>query len=236
MKELPNIDTLPVHRITLPVQGTTHKFVPYIIEQERNILTAMESKDIPAIIDNYKKLIDECFQDPIDYTDLTAMEFIMVAVTLRGKSKGEVLEITTKCNECKKPIELEVSIEDHIVTENPDVLTKVVTVDDNLAFEIYPPRMDFLYKMPEIKTQQDIVLETAVHSIKKIIWKEEIFDKLSPDEIKTKVKLSYPIVKKIFAVTNELIKIKLNIQVQCTDDECGHKEDYVIRDFLKYLM
>jgi hypothetical protein len=236
MKELPDINTLPVHSITLPVQGITHKFVPYTIEQERNILMALESKDIPAIIDNYKKLIGECFQESVDFETLTAMEFIMIAVSLRGKSKGEVLEITTKCKKCEKPIELDVAIEDHIITENEKVMSKVVKIDDDLAFEIYPARMDFLYRMPEIKTQQDILLETAVHSIKKIIWKEEIFDKVTPDMIKQKVKLTYPILKKIFAAFNELIKIKMVIQVECVDKkDCGHKEDYVIRDFLKYL-
>jgi len=96
--------------------------------------------------------------------------------------------------------------------------------------------MDFLYRMEHIKTSQDILLETAVHSIKKIIWKEEIFDNVSPDEIREKVKLTYPILKKIFAATNNLIKLKMMLPIKCLDKDCGHKEDYVIRDFVKYLM
>jgi hypothetical protein len=230
--ELPEINVLPVHELFLPVQKVDFKFVPYTIEQERNILTALDSDDIPAIINNYKVLIEVC-GDHIDFDTLSAMEFVLVAVNLRAKSKGEILDINSKCKKCSKAIDLSVNIEDHIVTDNGDVLSDLCKIDDNLSFEIVPVKIGFLYKTGDIKTQRDLMLETAVHSINKVFWKEEIFTDFTPESLKEKISLTYPIIQKIFESSSKLIKMTLKIDMVCK--KCEHQEEYVIRDFLKYL-
>ena len=231
MGGLPEINVLPIHEITLPVQKKKFKFAPYTIEQERSILTALESKDVTAIVNNYIELIKVCGSE-IDFDKLTAMEFILIAVNLRSKSKGEILDITTKCKKCENPIELAINIEDKIVTENADVVKDMCKIDDNLAFEIVPIKMGFLYTIDSIKTQTDLMLETAVHSISKVFWKEDIYTDFTPESIKEKISLTHPILKKIFNSSAKLIKMKLGIDLKC---KCGHTEKYIIRDFLKYL-
>lgn len=234
MKALPEINVLPVHELFLPVQKIDFKFVPYTVEQERNILTALDSKDSSAIINNYKKMIEVC-GSKLDFDKISAMEFILIAVNLRSKSKGEILDITTKCKECATPIELSINIEDNIVTDNADVLKDLCKIDDNLSFEIVPVKSAFLYAVDEVKTETDLMLETAVHSIDKVFWKEDIFTGFTPDELKEKISLTYPILKKVFESSSKLIQMRLKIDIPCTNKECGHKEEYVIRDFLKYL-
>jgi hypothetical protein len=229
--ELPVINVLPIHKIFLPIQNKDFKFVPYTVDQERSVLTAHDSEDVTAIVDNYKQLIDVC-GDGVDYDKLTAMEFILIAVNLRSKSKGEILDITTKCKKCSKPIELSVNIEDKIVTDNADVVSEICKIDENLSFEICPVKMGFLYKVESIKTETDLMLETAVHSISKVYWKEDIYTDFTPETIKEKIALTYPILKKIFAASSKLVKMTLKLDIEC---ECKHKEEYVIRDFLKYL-
>jgi hypothetical protein len=230
--ELPVINVLPVHELFLPVQKAIFKFVPYTIEQERNILTALDSEDVSAIINNYKKLIEVC-GDNADFDTMAAMEFILIAVNLRAKSKGEILDINAKCKKCDTSIELSINIEDHIVTENADVLSDLCKIDDDLSFEIVPIKMGFLYSTDVIKTQQDLMLETAVHSINKVFWKEDIFTDFTPESLKDKISLTYTIIKKIFESSAKLIKVKLKIDMVCS--KCKHEEEYVIRDFLKYL-
>ncbi len=234
MKELPVINVLPVHELYLPVQKKTFSFVPYTVEQERNILTAIDSKDTRAIVSNYMKVISEC-GDGIDFENLTAMEFILIAVNLRSKSKGEILDISTKCKKCEKPIELSINIEDHIITENEEIVTDICKIDDELAFEIVPVKMSFLYEVEGIETQADLLLETAAHSIKKVFWNKEIYTDFTPDQIMERITLTYPTLKKIFESSSKLIKMTLKIDVACHDKECGHTEDYIVRDFLKYL-
>lgn len=231
--ELPEINVLPVHELFLPVQKAKFKFVPYTIEQERNILTALDSDDIPAILNNYKVLIEAC-GDNVNFDTMAAMEFILIAVNLRAKSKGEILDINTKCKECESPIELSVNIEDHIVTENETVLKDMCKIDDNLSFEIVPVKMAFLYATGNIKTQRDLMLETALHSINKVFWKENIYTDFTPDSLKEKISLTYPIIKSIFDSSAKLIKMTLKIDVVCK--KCEHQEEYIIRDFLKYLI
>ena len=231
--ELPEINVLPVHELFLPVQKAKFKFVPYTIEQERSILTALDSDDIPAILNNYKVLIEAC-GDNVNFDTMAAMEFILIAVNLRAKSKGEILDINTKCKECESPIELSVNIEDHIVTENETVLKDMCKIDDNLSFEIVPVKMAFLYATGNIKTQRDLMLETALHSINKVFWKENIYTDFTPDSLKEKISLTYPIIKSIFDSSAKLIKMTLKIDVVCK--KCEHQEEYIIRDFLKYLI
>ena len=224
MAILPEINVLPVHDLFLPVSNTEFKFVPYTVDQERSILTALDSEDVTAIIDNYKKMIEIC-GNGVDFDKMSAMEFILIAVNLRAKSKGEILDITTKCKKCESPIELSVNIEDHIITENETVLSDMCKIDDNLSFEIVPVKMQFLYTSDNIKTQRDLMLETAVHSINKVFWKDEVFTEFTPESIKEKISLTYPIIKEIFASSAKLIKMTLKIEVVC---KCEHKEEYII--------
>lgn len=233
-KELPEINVLPIHEIFLPILDIKYKFVPYTIDQERSILTAVDSDDIPAIVNNYIQLMNVC-GSKIEIEKLSAMEFIMIAVNLRSKSKGEILDITTKCKKCSKTIELSVNIEDKIVTENSDVLKDICKIDDNLAFEIVPVKMQFLYALENVKTETDLMLETAVHSINKVFWKDDIFTEFTPESLKTQISLTYPILKKVFESATKLIRMTMKLEVPCMDKACGHKEEYVIRDFLKYL-
>ena len=235
MKSLPEINVLPVHELFLPVQKIDYQFVPYTIDQERSILTAMESDDVSAIINNYRQMFEVCGSKNIVVDDLTAMEFILIAINLRSKSKGEILDITTKCKKCSKPIELAINIEDNIITENEDCISDLCKIDDNLSFEVVPVKMGFLYATDRIKTESDLMMETAVHSINKVFWKEDIFTEFTPESLREQISLTYPIIKKIFESSAKLIKMTMKIQVPCSDKECGHKEEYIIRDFLKYL-
>jgi len=235
MKELPDINTLPVHEITLPVLKQKVLFTPYTIEQERNILTASDSKDMHAIINNYKKLINECFEQPMDFTILSAMEFIYMAVNLRCKSKGEVLEIQTKCEKCKKALDFKVNIEDHVILENEGKVKDICKIDDDLSFEVVPVRMPFLLVLDSLDSEPDLLLATAIHSISKVFWKEEIYTDFTPEDLQHKIKLTRPICLKIAKVINTMVKMKMVIEIKCQDEECGHREDYEIREFLKYL-
>lgn len=237
MKELPEINTLPVHELYLPVKKQKVNFSPYTVEQERNILTAYESDETDTVVINYQNLIKDCFafDTPLDFDKLSAMEFVLMAVNLRCKSKGEMLEVTTECQKCKKPISLNVNIEENIIILNEDKVKDICKIDDNLSFEIVPIRMPFLLALKGVETEGELMILTAVHSISKVFWNEEIFTDFTPETLREKVKLTYPILTKIFESVRNLIKITLGVEIICPDEECGHKEDYFIRDFLKYL-
>jgi hypothetical protein len=236
MKDLPEINTLPVHELTLPILKQKVLFSPYTVEQERNILTSFESDEIKTVLDNYKKLIGECFKDPVDFDKLSAQEFVLMALNLRCKSKGEVLDITTKCQKCEKGIETSINMEDHIVIENGDKIKAVCKIDKDLSFEVVPVRMNFLYELDKIESDGDLMIQTAVHSINKVFWKEEIYSDFTPDTLREKVQLTYTTLAKIFEVVNTLAKMKMVVNIKCHDKEdCGHEEEYTIRDFLKYL-
>ena len=78
-------------------------------------------------------------------------------------------------------------------------------------------------------------MATAIYSIDKVFWKEEIYDSFTPEELKEKIKLTRPTCMKIVKALNNLVKMKLVVELKCHNKECEYKEDYVIRDFLKYL-
>jgi hypothetical protein len=235
MKELPDINVLPVHSVYLPVQDKKLMFSPYTIEQEKGIVSAIESKDSPAMIDNYKALIGECFHDPVDFETLSAMEFILMSVNLRCKSKGEVLHVTTKCKKCNHPIVMDIHLEDNIIVENQDVKKGMCEITKDLSFEVGPIKFDFLYQLAEIKTESDLILQTALHSINKVIWKKDIYPNLNPSELSEKIKFSHEMLKKIFNETMGLIRMKMMIHSTCDNEDCKNEENYQISDFLKFL-
>ena len=232
--ELPVIDLLPVHQLTLPILKQKVKYRPFTVEQEKGIITANESDKLSDTLNNFMALVKQCLVDTeIDFDKLSAMEFIYISICLRAKSKGESLSLVKTCSECEKKFNINVNLDEAIVFLNEDNTSEIAKISDELQFEVVPLKLNYLHIMDTLETKQDVYLQTALYSISKVIYNDNIYDQFTPEEIAKKIPLVETAIAKIFEATQDLIRMKLIFKSTCT--HCKHEEENEISDFLKLL-
>ena len=233
---LPEINILPVHEIELKVCDRTIKFVPFTVEQERNILMALESNEINDLLNNYIQILKSCIQDEIDWDNLSTVDFINLIVAIRSKSKGELLELKNpKCSNCEKTYDQSFLIEDSIRYKNEKHKKDVIKISDDLTLELKPLDYKFLYNLDKMKNEIDLYIHSASYSISKIIYKEKIFKITDINELKEKIvsKLTLGNLTEIFKKCKDFITIHLVIDFKCP--HCNHQETVDMDNFLKLL-
>ena len=236
--ELPVINVAPIHRVFLKVLDKDIEFSPYTIEQEKMILTSMESEKFTDVLTNYKGILETCIKDDLDIMETPMVDLINLLINLRVKSTDETITLTRKeCAECEKPYDFNVDVEQSIIYENEDTLKKIVKVDDRLKLELTPMTFKYFYDL-EITdgdlTAYDIMLTDVSHSISKVIFDGKIYTDHTPSDLCKKVLkgLSRGQIVKIHDDVKKLISIHLEINSTCP--HCEHKETNKVEDFLKF--
>lgn len=235
-KSLPNINILPLYEVHLKAMNKKIKYSPFNVEQEKAIIVALENDNLDEIVLNYENVLKTCLKENSDWwDDISVVDYITLIVNIRAKSKGEDLSLRIKeCDKCKKEFETTINIEDAIKYENEDNLKDIVKITDDLSLEIKPLNYKFLYGLDKLTNEMDMYIHTAIHSISKVFWQNNIFI-ASPEELKEKIikNLRRYDLEKIFKEYKKLISTFLEINVKCPF--CEHEKKEIIRNFLKSL-
>ena len=62
---LPNLNSEPKFRITIPSTGKQTRFRPFLVKEEKVLLLAIESKDEKQILDAVGDTIVSCLEEPV---------------------------------------------------------------------------------------------------------------------------------------------------------------------------
>jgi hypothetical protein len=125
---LPIIST-PKYTLTLPSNGTTVEYRPFLVKEEKILLIAQESDDQVQIIGAIKDVISSCTFGKINPDTLTSFDLEYVFIKLRAKSVGEVSSIGIKCSECEASNNIDVNLDEIEMTSAKDVNHKIALTD-----------------------------------------------------------------------------------------------------------
>ena len=234
-KTMPEINVLPVYTATLPVLGQEIEYSPFNVQQEKALITALESDDSDDVVRNYEKILRSCVATEIDWDGLSVVDYIMMVVNIRSKSKGETVNLRKQaCKKCSNPFDFAVDVSESLVVVNDDKKKEVLQVAPGLSLEISPLKYRFLYGLAGVKDEMDLYMHTAAHAVSKVIWNGDIF-KPGPDELKAKVlkNLTKGNLEDLFKAYGRLVTVQLEIKYVCPS--CGQEDTQVVKDFLKSL-
>lgn len=117
---LPILNDAPKYVTRLPSTGKEVKFRPFLVKEQKNLLIALESKDVDQIIISMLDCVEACCQD-VDAFALPTFDTDYLFAQIRSKSVGETTEIMTKCVHCEG--ENRVKIDVSSVKMNVDKIT-----------------------------------------------------------------------------------------------------------------
>ena len=179
---LPKLNTA-VYEATLPSTNKVIKYRPFLVKEEKILLTAMEDGSEKTISNAVNQIIKNCVQGNIKVKELPTFDIEYLFLRLRAKSVGEKVTIGLKpypCSQnqgeiCNNTTEVEINLEEVKVVKNEKHTTKIM-LDDNVGIKMSYPDLSILGQK---NTDVESGLKLIKDSIEIIFTNEETFDRSS---------------------------------------------------------
>ena len=134
---LPKLN-VTIHETVLPSTDTVIKFRPFLVKEEKLLLTAMEDPSQSSMLNAIKAIIDSCVQEKLDVEKLPIFDIEYLFLQLRAKSVGEIVEVGIKCPECDFSIPTEINTEEIKVSKPEGHSRKIMITDEIGVMLSYP--------------------------------------------------------------------------------------------------
>ena len=130
---LPKLN-VPVYETILPSTEKVIKFRPFLVKEEKVLLTAMEDGSQTALMNAIKTIIKNCVQSKMNVEKLPLFDIEYLFLKLRSKSVGEVTEIGLKCTntECDGITDIPINMDEINVTK-PEGHSKKIMISDEVG-------------------------------------------------------------------------------------------------------
>ena len=181
---LPKLNST-IHETILPSTGQVVKYRPFLVKEEKILLTAMESEDEKSIVGAVKQILKNCIQGNLNIDELPTFDVEFMFLRLRAKSVGEKITVGLKpfpCAEnegelCKFSTEVEINLEELQVVKNEKHSSKIM-INDDIGIKLKYPDINVL-KDRGAKDQSDMEMGMSVikNCIDMIFTKEETHER-----------------------------------------------------------
>jgi len=234
---LPKLN-VPVYEAILPSTESVIKYRPFLVKEEKILLTAMESEDEKSISGAVKQIINNCVQGTLDVEKLPTFDIEYLFLRLRAKSVGEEVTIGLKpwgCPQnngelCENTTEVTINLEEVKVEKNKDHTNKIMLNDDIGILMTYPNIEKLQMVMQTEGSQTEQGLDIIKDSVSMIYTEEEtherdsftdeelddFFDSLTTDQF-TKIRQFF----------ETMPQLKHTVTYSCTT--CGEEKTTEVR-------
>ena len=142
---LPKLN-VPVYEAVLPSTEKVIKYRPFLVKEEKILLTALEADDSKALSGAVKQIVNNCVQGELDVDKSSTFDIEYLFLRLRAKSVGEKVTIGLKpygCpkNEgklCENTTEVEINLEEVKVNKGKASSSKIM-LDDKIGIKMKYP-------------------------------------------------------------------------------------------------
>ena len=181
---LPKLN-VPVYEAILPSTEKVIKYRPFLVKEEKILLTAMEAGDEAAMIPAVKQIINNCVEGNLDVDKLPTFDIEYLFLRLRAKSVGETVTLGLRpwgCPKnngelCENSTQVDIDLEEVKVIKNDKHSNKIM-LDDKIGIKLSYPDMSKLGKLDKIDTPES-GMEIVKDCIDMVFTEEETFDKSS---------------------------------------------------------
>ena len=234
---LPTI-AVPEYTLTIPSSGKEVKYRPFLVKEEKILLLAMESEKTEEIITATKTIIENCVYGDFDVNEMPTFDIEYIFLQLRGKAKGEVLDLTYKCPKCELEIPININIDDIAVQRNKEH-NKDVKLTEELGVMMKYPNLSLQSKIAQTATDKPEIeglFETMTACIDYIYDKETTYpakdhtEKEMTDFLESLTDTQFQKLSKFFETSPAL---RHEVELHCKHKvkgkgkekkECGYKE------------
>jgi hypothetical protein len=240
---LPTI-IIPEYSLNLPSSGKEIKYRPFLVKEEKILLIAMESEDKKEITNATKRVIKNCIVGDINIDELPTFDIEYIFLWLRGKAKGEKIDLKYTCPTCKNTVDIVFNIED-VKIDGVNKHDSKIKLNDTLGLALKYPTIDLQEKIESLESETEIdkVFKTVLLCVDYIYDNEEIYpakdhtEKEMNDFLESLTDKQFQEVAKFFET---MPKLKHDIKLECKHRDkkkkvCGYTEDITLEGLASFF-
>lgn len=116
----------PIFELTLPSTKQLIKYRPFLVKEEKILLTAQASEEPQDMINSIKQVINNCIlTEGVDVDHLTTFDLEYLFIKIRAKSVNNIITLSYKDLEDDKKYDVEVDLDSIEVKEDSDHSNKI---------------------------------------------------------------------------------------------------------------
>ena len=158
--------------MTIPSTGQEIKYRPFVVREEKVLLTAIESDDAQQISNAMRDIVEVCTFKEVDVKALAMFDLELIFLKLRAASVGENAEIALTCSneECKHQNAVKINLAGVELKGDPKA-SAVVQITDTVGVSLkYPTvlKVEDTLKASKPEAAIDIAIAMIAASIESI--------------------------------------------------------------------
>lgn len=229
---LPSIST-PEFITKIPSTGQEIKYRPFLVKEEKILLMALEGGDQKEITRSIITLLKNCILVDVDVEKLATFDVEFLFLKLRGKSVGEVVELTVAHTESECPHRSDVSINLDAIEVNGEIQDGKVQITDEIGVKLHYPTIDSTLGVDA--DNADSMFGMIIDCIDYIYDQEEVYNEFTKDELKDWVdQLNQSQFKKITDFFQDMPKLSHKVDWKC--EKCGEEDSIELEGLQSFFM
>ena len=235
---LPRInDDKPIYEVTLPTNGKTYKYRPFLVKEQRNILMASESGSLRDGVLAMIQCIESCAPD-IKIKDMATAEVDYIFLQIRAKSVGEKTDINLECNKCKELNSVNIDLTKVEISGYQE--NDIIELNDNIKLKLkyttYDDTLKNITDIAEEESTSNLIFKTLKMSLHSLEVDEELimFSDESEDEVdKFLNSLNSDQLEKCLNFIRDLPKLQYSSEFNCK--KCEEHNQIKIEGFQDFF-
>jgi hypothetical protein len=170
---LPKIEK-PLFELLVPSMKKSVKARPFVVREEKILLTAQQSGTEKDIILAIKQVLNNCIVDEFDVDDLATFDLEYMFLKLRARSVNNVIKVSYRDNEDDKVYDFEIDL-DEVELKIEDNISNIINVTETVGIKMKYPSVTILDNIPETENSSDVVEYLIKNCIDQIFDEENVY-------------------------------------------------------------
>ncbi len=171
---LPKIDK-PLFDLRIPSQNKNVKCRPFVVKEEKILLTAQQSGQEKDIILAIKQVLQNCIQDPLfDVDSLATFDLEYMFLKLRSRSVNNIIEVSYRDIEDEKVYDFTIDLDEVEMLQENNTSNKIMA-SDTIGIIMKYPSVTILDGAPENVSAPEMVEYLVRSCIDQIFDEENVY-------------------------------------------------------------
>ena len=171
---LPKI-SYPLFDVTIPSSGKKIKMRPFLVKEEKILLTAQSTGEQRETILAIKQVVNNCIVDAdVNVDKLATFDLEYLFVKLRARSVNNLIDVTYDDPEDEKQYKIQIDL-DKVEIRNDERHSSKVKINDDLGIMLRYPKTDMLQGLETAETEVDLYFEVIKYCIDSVYDAENVY-------------------------------------------------------------
>jgi hypothetical protein len=170
---LPKIEK-PLFELLVPSMKKSVKARPFVVREEKILLTAQQSGAEKDIILAIKQVLNNCIVDEFDVDDLATFDLEYMFLKLRARSVNNVIKVSYRDNDDNKVYDFEIDL-DEVELKTEEDISNIINVTDTIGIKMKYPSVTILDNIPDAENASDVVEYLIKSCIDQIFDEENVY-------------------------------------------------------------